>query len=167
MPILRNTKWERFAVNVFQIPRSHWSVARCYTEAGYKAVGHSAEQLGSQLLRNLEVRARIEELSRPVAKKAGLSLEALTLRIGEAIDAAKADNAHGAIAQNHGLLLKIADMVRERDEAEQMQFAGASTANEILQHLIDELGPHDAIEICTVIIEAARARLADQAVVVS
>jgi hypothetical protein len=147
MPVLRNAKWERFCLNVFQSTKTRWSLARCYEEAGYQAVGHSSEMAASRLMKNDEIRMRIAELSRPVAKKAGLSLEALTLRIGEAIDAAKADGAHGAIAQNHGLLLKIADMVRERDEAEQMQFAGATDAEGILDAIRDLVGDVVAAEV--------------------
>ncbi|WP_316216760.1 hypothetical protein [Bradyrhizobium sp. SZCCHNR3003] len=167
MPTLQNPKWERFAINVFQSTKTRWSLARCYEEAGYKAVGHSSEMAASRLMKNDEVRMRITELSKPVVKKAGMSLEALVSRIEAAIVAAKADGAHGAVAQNHALILKIIDMVEERGRAEEMQFGGASTSAEIMQQIIDELGPTEAVEIAEQIIEAARNRLAEQAVVIS
>ena len=90
----------------------------------------------------------------------------MILRIEAAIGAAQADGAHGAVASNHALILKIIELVNEQNAA-QHQYAGAMTFDEIMATLIDEVGPHDTIEICTKAIEAARARLADQAIVVS
>jgi len=148
MPILQNPKWERFAINVFQSPKTGWSIGKCYSESGYRARNHSAEQLGSQLLRNIEVRTRIEELSRPVAKKAAVSLEALISRIEAAIAAAQADGAHGAVAQNHALILKIIDMVEERSA--EHQFAGAMDFSEIMALIRDLVG-----DVVAAVVEAA------------
>ncbi|CCE04779.1 hypothetical protein BRAS3843_1130010 [Bradyrhizobium sp. STM 3843] len=167
MPILQNQRWERFAINVFQSTKTRWSLAKCYREAGYRAVGHSSEMAASRLMKKDEVRMRIAELSKPVAKKAGLSLEALITRIEAAIAAAQADGAHGAVASNHSLILRIIELV-EAGNADQVVFwGGAMTADEILQHIVDELGPDDAISIAEDIIAVARNRLADQATVIS
>jgi L-lactate utilization protein LutB len=167
MPVLRNTRWEAFAVHIAQRPKTQWSIGRCYAQSGFKARNHSADQLGSQLLKNVEIKARIVELRAPTARKAGYTLDTLVARIEAAIAAAQADGAHSAVAANHNLILKIIELVEERNATEAVVGGGAMTSAEILQHIVDELGPHDVIEICGQFIEVARNRLAEQAIVVS
>jgi hypothetical protein len=92
------------------------------------------------LSKNVEVKARIDEIVRPLAKRAGYTLDNLVSRIEAATAAAQADGAHGAVAQNHSLILKIIELVEERNAAEQYQFGGAQTAEEILSLIRDSFG---------------------------
>ena len=57
-------------------------------------------------------------------------------------------------------------MVNEQNAAEH-QFAGAMTADQIMELMIEELGPDDMIEIADKMREAAPSRQAEQALIVS
>ncbi len=65
MPTLTNARHERFAQNLAKGE----SAGLGYTAAGYKATGHSAEQAGSRLLKNVEVKGRVAELQGSTAKQ--------------------------------------------------------------------------------------------------
>ncbi len=65
MPVLKNTRHERFAQNLAK----GMSAGPAYTVAGYNATGHSAEVSGARLLKNVEVRNRIAELQGSAAKQ--------------------------------------------------------------------------------------------------
>jgi phage terminase small subunit len=145
MPQLR-PRQEAFARAVIKSAGNGASQAACYASAGYSARGHAAEVNASRLLKNAEVKMRVAELAAPAVKKTGLSLESLALRIGRAIERAEADNAHGAIASNHALLLKIAELVRDepvdyseldsvRDHAEAMVKASSDGVEGALEYV--------------------------------
>ncbi len=65
MPVLKNARHERFIQGVVK----GQSIGPAYTMAGYKAEGHSAEQAGSRLLKNVEVQTRRAELQGSTAKQ--------------------------------------------------------------------------------------------------
>jgi hypothetical protein len=82
----------------------------------------------------------------PPQNRDQLSLEALVVRIERAIANAERDGAHGAIASNHALILKIIEMVNEQNAAEH-QFAGAMTADQIMELMIGrEAAPNRQVE---------------------
>lgn len=109
----------------------------------------------------------LEQLGKPVAKRAQVSIEALVERIGRAITAAERDGAHGAVASNHALLLKIVEMVRNDDRAGSLaEFSGLQDEAQVVGAIIDELGIDYAIRLSELVIEAARRRAADRAVLV-
>ncbi len=58
MPVLKNARWERFAQNIAK----GMAIGKAYTAAGYKAKGHTATVNGARLLRNADIKARIEFL---------------------------------------------------------------------------------------------------------
>jgi hypothetical protein len=149
MAILRNVRWEAFANHVARSPKTRWSLSQCYRQSGFKAVGHSSEMAASRLMKKDEVATRVRELQAPTARKTGYTLEALIARIEAAIAVAQADGAHSAVASNHALILKIIDMVEERNAAEQ-QFAGAMDTSEIMELIRDLVG-----DVVAAVVEAA------------
>jgi hypothetical protein len=151
---------EAFVQYVIRSPKTRWSQAQCYEAAGYRTTGHGSETAASRLLKNVEVKMRVQQLSRPAARRTELSLENLIGRIGSAIEAAERDGAHGAIASNNALLLRIVDMVRNEGMGE---FAGAKDANEIMDILLDEMSMAEALALADQIREAALARASDLA----
>jgi hypothetical protein len=80
MPILKNTRHERFAQN----KAKGMSIGPAYTAAGYKAKGHSAEVNGARLLKNAEVKNRIAELQNRAAEKTGYTIVKATVELEEA-----------------------------------------------------------------------------------
>ncbi|WP_315730206.1 hypothetical protein [Bradyrhizobium sp. SZCCHNRI2010] len=158
---LRNAKWERFAINVFKNPQ--WSLAKSYEAAGYKSRNHSSEMAASRLMKNDEIRMRIEELSRPVARRAGLSLEYLIPKIEAAIADAKRDGAHGSVMSGHTLLLKIAELAEERNAGEAAQYGGATDAEGILDTIRDLIGDAPAAVVAAAITSDVYAKDVDKA----
>ena len=73
MPILDNQRWENFCQLLSQCPAP--SAKDAYIQAGYKSKGHSAEVRGSDLLRNVEVAARLAELKAEAAKRNDISID--------------------------------------------------------------------------------------------
>jgi 20S proteasome alpha/beta subunit len=167
MPSLKSVKRERFAVLVSQIPKTQWSLARCYTEAGYKAQGHSAESAASRLLSIVEVELRVKELMEPVVQKSRLTLDFLLSEIERTLRDAREDRAHGACIQALALVAKVHEMISEREAYDAPQFGGAQDVAEIrtmlVNQIIDDLGVDDAIKIA----EQLMARVSDRALIVS
>ncbi len=71
MPVLKNTRHERFAQN----KAKGMSIGPAYTAAGYKAKDHSAEVNGARLLKNAEVQNRIAELMAPAVEATQATVE--------------------------------------------------------------------------------------------
>jgi hypothetical protein len=121
---------------------------KAYVDAGYAARGDSADACASRMLSTAKVKRRVKQIAQPAARRAGLSIENLIVRIGLAIEAAEKDGAHGAVAQNHVLLLKIVELVREDEAASAHMFQGALDAGQIAELYVSELGgAAEALEI--------------------
>ncbi len=71
MPELKNVRHERFAQNIAK----GMSGGPGYTAAGYEATGHSADVSASRLLRNVDTRTRIAELTAPALAETGATVE--------------------------------------------------------------------------------------------
>ncbi len=71
MPELKNVRHERFAQNIAK----GMSGGPGYTAAGYKATGHSADVSASRLLRNVDIRTRVAELTAPALAETGATVE--------------------------------------------------------------------------------------------
>jgi hypothetical protein len=158
-----------FATAIFKSPKTGQSQAACYASAGYRAEGHAAEVNASRLLKNAEVQAMIDQLARPVIKKARVTIESLLDQLDETITAARADGQHNVVVNALTLSAKLVGLLRERIEVGGAgEFAGAKDASEIVAIFISEMGsPAEAL----LMIEDMRARVealaADEAVPVS
>jgi hypothetical protein len=140
MPVLANVKQERFAVYVSQRPRTGWSLARCYTEAGYKANAHSAETCASRMLKKVELELRVRELMEPVVQKSRLTIDFLLTELERTLRDAREDRAHGACVQALALVAKVHEMIAEREAVDHHQFGGAMDSEEILGAIRNEYG---------------------------
>ena len=58
MPVLKNSRWEKFVQNKAE----GMATGPAYTAAGYKAKGRSADTAGGRLLTIVEIRDRLDEL---------------------------------------------------------------------------------------------------------
>lgn len=94
MPILNNPRRERFAQRVAEAGN-----ASAAYRSTYGSDGRSAEVGGSRLLRNAEVRGRVQELQGETAKAAVMTLEEQRLLLA-------------AIARGEHLNAKICDRIR-------------------------------------------------------
>ncbi len=58
MPVLKNSRWEKFVQNKAE----GMATGPAYTAAGYRAKGRSADTAGGRLLTIVEIRDRLDEL---------------------------------------------------------------------------------------------------------
>jgi hypothetical protein len=159
MPRLRPRR-ERFCQEIVKGLKNGVNYTEAYKRSGYRGTDHVAEVGGSRLMSQDEVRMRIAEISRPAVRQSQLSLENLISRIERAIQEAAADRAHGAVAANHNLILKIIEMVQANDAGYAIG-GGNKSASEIMDILLDDLGVDGALEMADRIREAALARASD------
>lgn len=113
--------------------------------------------------KNVEVKARVDEIVRPAVKRAGLSLENLIPKIEAAIADAKRDGAHGSVMSGHTLLLKIAELAEERNASEAAQYGGATTSEEVLDMIRDLIGDAPAAVVAAAITSDVYAKDVDKA----
>jgi hypothetical protein len=144
MPALRPRR-EAFVRNVFQSPKTGWSQAACYEAAGYKTTGHSSETNASRMLKDAEVKMRLNEMAQPAVRRAQVSIEALLNELDRTIADARADRAHGAVVAAIALITKIAAMLHERVDHDN-EFAG-KTSDEIMAMMVNEFGPEGLEEL--------------------
>jgi hypothetical protein len=137
---------EAFVRNVFQSPKTGWSQAACYEAAGYKTTGHASETNASRMLKDAEVKMRLNEMAQPAVRKAQVSIEALLNELDRTIADARADRAHGAVVAAIALITKIAAMLHEQADHDN-EFAGAKTSDEIMSMMINEFGPEGLEEL--------------------
>jgi hypothetical protein len=167
MPRLHNIRRELFCQSLVRNAKNGLNMSAAYRQAGYKGVGQGMWASASRLLTFDEVKMRLNELMAPQAKKASVSLEALIERIGRAIEAAERDKAHGAVASNHALLLKIVEMVRNDDQAGSLaELADLRDEAQVVELMVDEMGIDYAIELGNQLVSEAHRRAADCAQVV-
>jgi hypothetical protein len=162
MPVLRNAKREAFARNIARSPKTGWPQSRCYRESGYATSGNSAEVNACRLLRDAQVMNRISEITEPAVRGTRLTLEVLLSELETTLRDARRDKAHGAVVAALGLTLKIHELVNERNAVDH-QFAGALDTREIMDLMIEQIGPDDMIEIADQMRQAALDRAAESA----
>jgi phage terminase small subunit len=119
MPILTNNRRERFCQGIAK----GLSAVESYRRAGYKAQGHGAEVSASQILTNLEVQGRIDELQQRAVLKHEITVDSLTRDLLFVRDNALRTDQNAAavaaltlLAKIHGFLVdhKTVDIVHHK-----------------------------------------------------
>jgi hypothetical protein len=116
MAPLKNQKHENFCRLTLEGARFGWTQGEIYQRAGYKARGHSAEVLGSQLLKNIEVQRRIAELSEPAVKKAAITAESLIADFDRIMEGAAGDKQWSSVNRAVELRAKLKGYLIDRVE---------------------------------------------------
>jgi hypothetical protein len=139
MPTLKLPRREQFAQNVAKSPKTGSSLAECYVKAGYAARNHSAEQLGSQLLKNIEVRNRVDEILRPAVAKTRVTVESLIAELETTIGDARAAKQHTVVVNALGLSAKLVGLLRDKIEVGAPgAFDQATTVEDVARAWLDE-----------------------------
>jgi Terminase small subunit len=140
MAQLSNVRHENFCKLVIDGAKLGWTQGEIYQRAGYKARGHSAEQLGSQLLKNVEIQQRIAELTAPAVRKAKLTAESLIAKLDDVYTGAVASEQYGAARGAIETQAKIAGLMIDRTEiGAPGEFAGLSEV-QVVELIRAELG---------------------------
>jgi hypothetical protein len=156
---------EAFVRHVFLSPKTGWSQARCYEASGYKTSGHASEANASRLLQFAEVKMRLQEMGKPVTKRAQITLEALLAELDRTIADARQDRQHSAVVAALGLITRIAQMLHERADAEP-EFAGALTSDDIADRIVEEMGVDNVRDLAQQLLTRATKAAGDRALLV-
>lgn len=148
MAPLKNIKRELFAHKIIEAAKTGKSQAWAYEASGYKARGHSAEQLGSQLLKNVEVQRRIAELTAPATRKAKLTASVLMDKFERIEAGATASEQYGAAARAAELQGKLSGLMIDRTEHGGVgEFAQAETIEGVVELLLADTTPSEALAV--------------------
>jgi hypothetical protein len=139
MPRLRPRR-EAFAQAIIRSAKTGASIAQCYEEAGYKTTGHASEVNASRMLKDAEVRSRIDELARPAVRKMAFTLETLSEEISETIRAAKAKGSHNTVLRAIELGAKLHGLLTEKISVEH----SLGTRAEIMESIAKRFGQEAA-----------------------
>ena len=140
MAPLANSRHEAFARALFERPNTGLSQGECYTQAGYKARGHSAEELGSRLSKVELVRKRVAELQTAVAKKTAITIESICAELDEANQVAKANGQAAAMVSASTLRAKLAGLLRDKVEVTISPYRQCNSTAELAETLLREHG---------------------------
>jgi hypothetical protein len=154
MPQLKNAKHELFCRLTIEGTKFGWTQADIYKKAGYRAGGHSAEQLGSQLLKKIEIQNRIAELTAPATRKAKLTASSLMEKFERIEAGAVASDQYGAAARAAELQGKLGGLMIDRSEIGGVgEFAQAETIGDVVRLMLVDSSPSEAISTLRVLIE--------------
>lgn len=145
MAPLKNLKHERFIHLLLEGSKHGWNAAEAYRRV-YGKDGHVAESAASRLLKNVEVRARIAELTAPAVKKTRITVETLLAELDATVQAARQAKQFGAVNGSLALIGKLTGLLRDRLEiGHPGEFESCKTAAEVIDVLLTEQTPGDAL----------------------
>jgi len=146
MPALRNPRHELFCQLIPQGVKNGWSQADIYRRCGYKAAGHSAEVLASNLLKNIEVQRRIAEITAPAVRKARVTTETLIDQFDAVFDGAMSDKQFGAASSAASVKAKLTGFLRERMEVGAPgSFDACETTEDVMRVLLADQSAAEAL----------------------
>jgi hypothetical protein len=152
MPALKNPRHELFCQLIPQGAKNGWSQAEIYRRCGYKATGHSAEVLASNLLKNIEVQQRIAEITGPALKKARVSIESLLDQLETTINDARGDGQHSVVVNALTLSAKLVGLLRDRVEVGGAgAFDGLETSEQVVAALLSDQPAAEALSTLAVL----------------
>jgi hypothetical protein len=156
MPALQNPRWEKFCqalvASLSDKAEGKNTFKAAYIAAGYSARGHSAEELGSRLLRKVEpIAQRIKELqAQQLARlqpKLDLSKERIGRRLYMASEMAEAQQNPNAVVASELGLAKVFGHLNGEPQHDAVDFNQARSMTDIGRKLLQSVGfaaPDDA-----------------------
>jgi hypothetical protein len=117
MPALR-PRAELFVQTLIRGAKHSVTARQAYIAAGYTARDGSADACASKLLKTDKVRARLEELGRPMMKRTQVSVESLLNELERTIGDARLAGQHGVAVRALELSAKLVGLLKEKVEIE-------------------------------------------------
>jgi hypothetical protein len=168
MPTLRNPRHELFCQLIPQGAKYGWTQGELYQRAGFKARGHSAETLGCNLLKKVEIQQRIAELQAPAARKARVTTETLTEQFDRVFDGAVSAEQYGAASNAAGLKAKLLGFMRTQIEiGSPGEFGGCQTTEDVVAALLSDQTPAEALASLALLQQEIEAFAANNAHIIS
>jgi hypothetical protein len=167
MAPLRNQRHELFVQHLVRNAKNGMNVTQAYIAAGYAGRGHAAEVGGSRLMRNAEVRKRIDALTAPAARRAKVTAESLLDELQTTISDAREAKQHNVVVGSLTLAAKLAGLLRERIEVSHAgPYGDCESLDDCIDRLLETTTPGEALADLAEIIAAIEARAAVEAIVI-
>lgn len=140
VPPLKNLKHEAFCRELLEGTKKGWNAAEAYRLV-YGTEGHVSESAASRLLKNVEVQARIAELTEPAARKTRTTVDTLAAQLDEVFAGAAGDKQWGAAGSAAALKAKLLGFMRDKLEVGGPgSFDDLHTVEQVADRLIDDAG---------------------------
>jgi phage terminase small subunit len=133
---LKNPRHELFCQLTPQGAKNGWTQGELYQRAGFKARGHSAETLGCNLLKKVEIQQRIAELQAPAVRKAGVSVASLLAELEQARAAAHNDRQFSASVQAIAGKARLTGFDRAENGGSGSEFSRCESVADVMQVLM-------------------------------
>ena len=133
---LKNPRHELFCQLTPQGAKNGWTQGELYQRAGFKARGHSAETLGSNLLKKVEIQQRIAELQAPAVRKAGVSVASLLAELEQARSAAQSDGQFSSAVAAIAGKARLSGLDRAENGGSGSEFSKCETINDVMRVLM-------------------------------
>jgi hypothetical protein len=169
MGVLPNIKHEIFAQAVATSPKTGLSQGECYTSAGFKTNGRSADACAARLLTDANVRSRIAELVAPAARRTRAKVDTLASQFDAVFDGAMGSAQFGAAGSAAAAKAKLLGFMRDKIElGSPGTFSSLATPQEVVdQMILESRDPHALVGVLESMLQMARERLSNMAVPVS
>ena len=133
---LKNPRHELFCQLTPQGAKNGWTQGELYQRAGFKARGHSAETLGCNLLKKVEIQQRIAELQAPAVRKAGVSVASLLAELEQARSAAQSDGQFSSAVAAIAGKARLSGLDRAENGGSGSEFSKCETINDVMRVLM-------------------------------
>jgi hypothetical protein len=157
MSSLKNSRHEVFAQQLVHGQKFGWTRGACYSRAGYKAEGESAEVSASRLLKNAKngIAARVQEIVGAGAKRAAVTVETLMDELDAVLDGAVAAKQFGPARAAIDTKARLKGLMHDRVEIGRAgQFDEPQTIDDVARNMLDGMPLEEVLEFCTEMREA-------------
>jgi hypothetical protein len=148
MPTLPNPKLEKFCQHIATIPQTKWPQGRCYTEAGFKTAGRSADACAARLLTRANIKTRIAELLAPTVRKTRTTIDTLAEQFDAVFNGAMGSAQFGAAGSAAAAKSKLLGFMRDKLEVGGPgDFGTCETTEDVVRALLSDQSPAQALEL--------------------
>jgi hypothetical protein len=161
MPALKNAKHEAFCQLILQGAKNGWTQGECYQRAGYRASGHAAEVAASRVMKNVDIRQRLNELAAPAVRKTRATVDTLADQFDAVFDGAMGNAQFGAAGSAAAAKAKLLGFMREKIEVGGPgEFDNCETKDDVISRMISLAG---SVQAALDQIDEARRLIAERA----
>src|SRR4051812_9844602 len=146
MSALKNARHEVFAQQLVHGQKFGWTRGACYSRAGFKAEGESAEASASRLLKNVKngIAARVQEIVGAGADRAAVTVESLLTELDQVLSGAMDDRQYGAARAAIDSKARLKGLFVDKLEIGTVGSFSEQTVAESLALIAREFGPGTA-----------------------
>jgi hypothetical protein len=167
VPALKNQRWELFCRNLVEGAKLGWPASQAYIRSGYKADDATARANASRLLAKDSIKMRLSELTAPTVKRTRTTIDSLAKQFDDVFDAAISASQLGAAGAAASAKAKLFGFMRDKLEIGGVgSFDACLTLPELVEALLSDQSPAEALETCDALREAIEQHAATHAAII-